>query len=490
MHSLPFLPRTARALLIATLLAALLSACGSVSSMMPSAKPVAAMPARWFAPLPGEGALAHDGQIASLADWWRQQQDPVLLVLIDAAQAASSSISAARSRIAQANAERLAAAGALRPTVDAGVSAQRRSAFPPFPGGNVYQGSVQASWEIDVFGANRMALDAAQRRAQGAEASWHEARVSVAAETANQYYAFRACRRLLVLAEADVTSRAEIARLTELAANAGFQSAANAALTRASVADGRSQVTALRAQCDVDVKAVVMLTGLDERDLRTQLEGVSVALPLPAPVPLTELPAATLAQRPDVYAAAQQVAAASSEVGSAEARRYPRLSLSGSIGRNRFETADGNFNLSSWTVGPVAFSLPIFDGNRRRANVAAAAARYEEAASGYHAVVRRAVREVEESLVNLDSIAARSNDAQIAIDGYTASFDAARLRYQLGLSSLIELEEARRSKLAAETGLVTLQRERVAAWIALYRAAGGGWQSPANTGRASADAAP
>jgi len=490
MHSLPFLPRTARALLIATLLAALLSACGSVSSMMPSAKPVAAMPARWFAPLPGEGALAHDGQIASLADWWRQQQDPVLLVLIDAAQAASSSISAARSRIAQANAERLAAAGALRPTVDAGVSAQRRSAFPPFPGGNVYQGSVQASWEIDVFGANRMALDAAQRRAQGAEASWHEARVSVAAETANQYYAFRACRRLLVLAEADVTSRAEIARLTELAANAGFQSAANAALTRASVADGRSQVTALRAQCDVDVKALVMLTGLDERDLRTQLEGVSVALPLPAPVPLTELPAATLAQRPDVYAAAQQVAAASSEVGSAEARRYPRLSLSGSIGRNRFETADGNFNLSSWTVGPVAFSLPIFDGNRRRANVAAAAARYEEAASGYHAVVRRAVREVEESLVNLDSIAARSNDAQIAIDGYTASFDAARLRYQLGLSSLIELEEARRSKLAAETGLVTLQRERVAAWIALYRAAGGGWQSPANTGRASADAAP
>ncbi|MFM7522943.1 MAG: efflux transporter outer membrane subunit [Betaproteobacteria bacterium] len=490
MHSLPFLPRTARALLIATVLAALLSACGSVSSMMPSAKPVAAMPARWFAPLPGEGALAHDGQIASLADWWRQQQDPVLLVLIDAAQAASSSISAAGSRIAQANAERLAAAGALRPTVDAGVSAQRRSAFPPFPGGNVYQGSVQASWEIDVFGANRMALDAAQRRAQGAEASWHEARVSVAAETANQYYAFRACRRLLVLSEADATSRAEIARLTELAANAGFQTAANAALTRASVAEGRSQVTALRAQCDVDVKALVMLTGLDERDLRTQLEGVSVALPLPAPVPLTELPAATLAQRPDVYAAAQQVAAASSEVGSAEARRYPRLSLSGSIGRNRFETADGNFNLSSWTVGPVAFSLPIFDGNRRRANVAAAAARYEEAASGYHAVVRRAVREVEESLVNLDSIAARSNDAQIAIDGYTASFDAARLRYQRGLSSLIELEEARRSKLAAETGLVTLQRERVAAWIALYRAAGGGWQSPANTGRASADAAP
>ena len=485
-----FLLRTALALLTATLLGTLLSACGSMSIMMPPAKPSAAVPARWFAPVPGEGALAHDGQIASLADWWRQQQDPVLLVLIDAAQHASSSVSAARSRIAQANAERLAAAGASRPMVDAGVSAQRRSAFPPFPGGNVYQGAVQASWEIDVFGANRMALDAAQRRAQGAEAGWHESRVSVAAETANQYYAWRACRRLLVLTEADATSRAEISRLTELAANAGFQSPANAALARASAAEGRGDVTALRAQCEVDIKALVMLTGLDERDLRTQLDRASVALPLPAPVPLSELPAATLAQRPDVYAAAQQVAAASSDVGSAEARRYPRLSLSGSIGRNRFETADGNFNLNSWTVGPVALSLPIFDGNRRRATIAAAAARYEEAASEYHAIVRRAVREVEESLVNLDSIAARSNDAQIAIDGYTASLDAAGLRYQRGMSSLIELEQARRSKLAAEIGLVTLQRERIAAWIALYRAAGGGWQSPASAERETINATP
>jgi outer membrane protein TolC len=121
--------------------------------------------------------------------------------------------------------------------------------------------------------------------------------------------------------------------------------------------------------------------------------------------------------------------------------------------------------------------LPIFDGNRRRANIAAAVARYEEAANEYRATVRRAVREVEESLVNLDSIAARSDDAKIAIDGFMISLDAAQLRYEKGLGSLIELEEARRSKLGAETALVSLQRERIAAWIALYRAAGGGWQS-------------
>ena len=467
-----------------------LSGCGNFGAPLPTANPYLAPPARWVAPMPGEGALAHDGKVSVLADWWRRQQDPLLIDLIAAAQNVSSSVGAARSRIEQANAERLAADGTLQPTLDAGISAQRRSAFPPFPGGNVYQGSLQASWEIDLFGANRLAREAAQRRAQGAEANWHEARVSVAAETANQYFAWRGCRRLLSLAEVDAASRTEITRLTELAVKAGFQAPADSALARASAAEGRSRVTALRAQCDVDIKALVMLTGLDERDLRAKLDSVPATLPLPMPVPLAELPAATLAQRPDIYAAAQEVAAASNDVGSVEARRYPRLSLAGTIGRNRFETSDGAFNLNSWTVGPVALSLPIFDGNRRRATTAAAVARYEAAANLYRATVRRAVREVEESLVNLDSIAARSDDAQIAIDGFTASLDAAQLRYKKGFGSLIELEEARRSKLGAETALVSLQRERIAAWIALYRAAGGGWQSPTSSDKTRAQSKP
>lgn len=482
--------RTARTALLAASLLFLLAACGSISLRLPPSQPPAVAPAQWFAPVPGEAALAHDGAVTALTDWWRQQQDPILIQLIEAAQQVSSSVGAARARIAQASAERLAAAGASQPTVDAGVSAQRRSAFPPFPGGNIYQGTLLASWEIDLFGANRMARDAAERRVQGAAADWHEARVSVAAETAHQYYALLGCRRLLEFAQADAASRAEIARLTELAVGAGFQAPANAALARASVAEGRSRVTALRSQCDIDVKALVMLTGLDESALRAQLDAVSTQLPLPAPVPLPALPAAALAQRPDIYAAAQQVAAASSEVGSAEARRYPRLSLSGSIGRSRFETNDGGFNLNSWSIGPVALSVPVLDGNRRRANIAAAAARYEEAAHAYRATVRRAVREVEESLVNLDSVAARSDDAQLAIDGFTTSLQAAQLRYQQGMGSLIELEEARRSKLAAEGALVELQRARIAAWIVLYRAVGGGWQSPATTSNGIAESNP
>ncbi len=431
--------------------------------------------------MPGEAALAHEGRLGALADWWRQHDDALLVELIESSQSINTSLASARARLAQATAERVAAGAALVPTIDGVLSAQRRSAFPPLPGGNLYQGGVQASWEVDLFGANRLARDAATLRLAGAEAGWHEARVSVAAEVASQYYSLRACRQQVRIAEADVTSREETARLTGLAAAAGFQSPANAALARASAAEGHARLLQQRALCDVDVKVLVMLSGMPEADLRARLARDLPPLGLPAALAIPELPAATLAQRPDVFAAARQVAAASQEVGSVDAQRYPRLSLTGNIGRARFEAGDQAINLNAWSIGPLQLSVPEFDAGRRRANLDAARARYDEAASQYREVVRRAVREVEEALVNLDSTAARSKDVEVAIEGFGTSFNATLQRYESGLASLFELEEARRSRFAAESALVSLQGERVAAWIALYRAAGGGWTPPAVT---------
>ena len=137
-------------------------------------------------------------------------------------------------------------------------------------------------------------------------------------------------------------------------------------------------------------------------------------------------------------------------------------------------------DLQTWSIGPLALTVPLFDGGRRAAQADAAEARYEEAVTLYRARVRQAVREVEEALVNLDSTRSRSDDAQVATQGYRTSFAATEARYRSGLASLVELEDARRTALAAESALVNLQRERVAAWIALYRAVGGGWQEPAD----------
>jgi multidrug efflux system outer membrane protein len=195
-------------------------------------------------------------------------------------------------------------------------------------------------------------------------------------------------------------------------------------------------------------------------------------------VALPSVPARLLAQRPDVYLAARELAAASGDVGSARAERYPQLTLSGSIAAGKVRTGGSTLTLETWSIGPLALTVPLFDGGRRAANEDAAVARYEEAAIAYAARVRQAVREVEEALINLDSARARTEDARIAVEGYRASFAATEARYRSGLASLVELEDQRRVALAAETALVGLQRERVAAWIALYRAVGGGWAAP------------
>ncbi|MCJ7799767.1 MAG: TolC family protein, partial [Polaromonas sp.] len=235
------------------------------------------------------------------------------------------------------------------------------------------------------------------------------------------------------------------------------------------------------ALCELDLKALVGLTALQEPDLRSKMASAPAAIVQEAIFLIASVPAQALAQRPDVFHAEREVAAASADLGSAQAERYPRLSLSGSVAANRLLSGGLSTNFNTWSIGPLALSLPLFDGGRRVADVDAARARYEEAAAVYRARVRQAVREVEQALVSLQATAARSEDARIAAEGYRAAFAGTQALYQSGLASLVDLEDSRRTQLAAETALLTLQRERASAWVALYRAMGGGW-TPALAG--------
>jgi len=469
---------TRRALLAATLAtAAALAGCASAPPE-PAADP-ALLPAQWYAPLP------HNGRLADLSGWWRQFDDPVLSQLVDAAQAVSPTLASARSRLAQSQATRTGAGAALLPTLDAAASASRGRTDFVTPLSTTTSAGLQTAWEIDVFGAGRAGRDAAQYRLEGAEASWHDARVSVAAETANAYLGLRACEAQLVQTEADAGSRAETARLTGLSARAGFEPPATAALSRASAAQGASLLTAQRAQCDIAVKGLVALTAIDEPTLRATLAAGTARIPQPAELSIDSVPAEVLNQRPDVFNAARELGAASAEVSQARAKRLPRVTLAGSISRTRVDIGDATQSGTVWSVGPLAVTLPIFDAGVRRANVDAARARYDEAASLYRAKLRTAVQEVEQALVQLDSSAARNENARIADEGFEQSFRATEARFKGGLASLFELEDARRSAVQAHGTLIDLQRERVAAWITLYRALGGGWR----TGTPVADAA-
>ena len=159
------------------------------------------------------------------------------------------------------------------------------------------------------------------------------------------------------------------------------------------------------------------------------------------------------------------------------------MGLSGSIGRLNSQTAAGGLTVDTWSVGPLSVSLPVFDAGRRSALVDAARARHEDAVQQHKAVVRRAVREVEEALSALDTTARQERDARLALEGARSVLKAVQQREARGLASALQADEALRAALSAEATWLDLQRSRLGAWISLYRAAGGGWvQAPASNG--------
>jgi NodT family efflux transporter outer membrane factor (OMF) lipoprotein len=474
---------TARAM-AALLAAPILSGCasglfGNAGPDYKSSAPPAA--AAWQAP------QAHAGSTQKLAGWWAQFNDPALDALIAAAQAHSGTLAQAAATIERSRADAVAAGVAGSPSLDA-VASANRSAFTFF-GPPAYrtqtQVGLQSSWEIDLFGSLARQREAVQATYEANVAAWHDARVSLAAEVANAYVNFRQCEIQSAQAAADAQSRAATARMTGAAGKAGLQSSATVALAEASAAEASSALVQRRAQCDISVKGLVALTSMDEPALRKLLAQSGAAkLPEPRQFTIESIPAQVVAQRPDVAAAERRLAAASADIGHAEADRYPRLTLSGNILPTRLYITPGPaFSITTWSFGP-SLVLPLFDGGRRTANVDATKAQYAAAEAVYRAKVRDAVREVEEALVRLDSAAAREADTATSARGYRANLAAAQTKLQAGLGSVLELEDARRLSIAADATLVTLAQERVAAWIALYRAAGGGWE-PETSNRTS-----
>lgn len=473
---------TGRALLAVLPLA--LMACANPQAMPPLPSTA---PERWSAPLP------HGGQPQALADWWRQWKDPELPRLIEQAQALSPGLASAQARLVEARTQRVEAAAKLQPLLSGNASLSRGYSTALGSVATIASAGPQLSWEADLFGMNRAALAASDARLQGARAQWHEARVSVAAEVASQYAQWRQCLHQARLAGADARSREASARWVEQARRAGLQAPATQALAEASAAEGRQRWQQQQTLCEVQVRALVALTGQAPSHFDS-LQGSEPPAPPDTLFSLDSLPARVLEQRPDVVQATRQLAAQWAEVQQADAAGYPQLSLQGSVSALRLDARGSTQHLSTWSLGPLSLSFPITDGGRLKAERQAAQARYTEAVALYQARVRQAVREVEEALLNLASARQRQHDAQLASEGYERVLQDTQTRQRAGLASLAEVEEARRSALAAQTSLSALALERQLAWINLYRAAGGGWDgdtlAPAATETATTPSSP
>ncbi|MCU0930243.1 MAG: efflux transporter outer membrane subunit [Serpentinimonas sp.] len=463
--------------LSAACLALALAACATPPAPLQSAGD---LPSRWYAPVPvmDSEVQAHGGKEEGLGQWWAQFNDSALTQLIVTAQARNGSVLEAAARIAQARAESVSTGASAQPQLQGGVALQRGrgSTGSLASTGSV---SVDASWELDLWGGLKAGRSAALAQLEASEASWHDARVSVAAETAQNYVRFRSCQRLADTLQDDARSLATSAALTERKVSAGLESPANAALVRASAASSAANLVAQQAVCESLVKSLVALTGLTEPELRVLLSQGVQEVPAPRNFEVEQVPARWLAQRPDLRSAERQAAAARQEIDVAEANRWPQLSLLGSVGRTRASGGNGSamiFEGTSWSIGP-SLSIPLLDGQRRSAAADAARGRYEEARSRYIQRVRDAVAEVENALTDLDAASRRQSDAEKAVAGFDAFLNAQRRLTEAGAGSLLDLEDARRTALSARSNLIDVQTDRVLAWIALYRAVGGGWSA-------------
>lgn len=431
------------------------------------------------APLKWEAALPHGGQQAKLSDWWSQFNDPVLTGLIAEAEASSPTMTMAAARIAEARAALTVSEASTLPAVNGSTAASRTNNLgnAPLIPHTIGSVAVDAAWELDLFGSVRRSTEAADARLAARKFEWHGARVSLAAEVAGSYVGYRACRQLEAAFARDAASRVETEQLTRILAEAGFIALADRELARAGLADARSELENQKAACEISIKSMVALIGLTETELRARLDGgtASAQLPVPAAFTVEAVPLRALSQRPDLAATERGLAAASADVGIAEANRYPRLTLSGNIS---LASVLGGINIQSWSFGP-ALSLPLFDAGKRAAGVQAAEARLAQQRAAYEAAVRAAVNEVEQALVNLDSARRREADASAAVAGYANYYLATETNWRAGSVSLLSLEEARRNANNAERKLIALQRMRVQNWISLYKALGGGWQADA-----------
>lgn len=435
--------------------------------------PAPKVAAQWYSPLP------HGGSEAGLADWWAQFDDPALTQLVAWAEAESTSLVQAWASIEKARATLTTDRSGALPNVSGSASSTRsrqQLTVDQTTLSTVNSAGLDASWEIDLFGKLRRNAEAASARIDARIADWHDARVSLAAEVADTYVQYRACELLANVYDRELQSQTATERATASMVEAGLSAPSDGALARAGLASSRSSALKQRASCTVLLKSLVYLTGHEQPELLIALAASGPSMPRPKGLRVGEVPAQVLRQRPDLGSLERELAAASAEIGAAQADRYPSFSLSGSIARA--STAGSGSAYTTWSFGPQ-LSLPLFDAGKRRAAVDSAQASYQSALAGYQAGVRLAVKEVEQALVNLDSSVNRSDESHRAAQAYREYFNASEANWRAGTTSLLSLEEARRSALSADIDDINLQQGQISHWIALYKALGGGWTADA-----------
>jgi NodT family efflux transporter outer membrane factor (OMF) lipoprotein len=337
-----------------------------------------------------------------------------------------------------------------------------------------YQAGLDLSWEIDLWGRVRRAVEAADADVAASAALLDQARVAIASELAGAYVSLRTTQRLLRLTRDDIDALTESTRLMASRQKHGLVNDLDLERQRLELINLEAQLPALLEQEAQTKNRIGLLLGLRPGELSEELAATQ-ALNAPAlPDYTLGLPSELASRRPDIRAAEARLHQATAAIGEARAQLYPSIRLGARAGVESYQAAKfGEWRTRLWSIGP-SLDLPIFDGGRRRATVTLRELRQQEAAIDFQHTVLRAWQEIDDALTAYAAEQERQRRLSIKAQSSADVYRLATVRERAGLSDFLTVIDAQRTDIQARRDLVSSEGRTQAQFIAVYRSLGGG----------------
>lgn len=412
--------------------------------------------------------------------WWQGFGSRELDVLMARAMAANLDLAAANARLRQADAVVRRTGAALLPTLDADASAGRSRSGNTNPGSagrgrSSFEGALSASYEVDFWGGNRAALQAAESSAVAARYAVGVTALSTQAAVANTYFAALGAQELLAIQRGNLeVAERNLAILRQRIA-VGTATGLDVAQQESVVAQQRAAIPPLQQSWEANGFALATLAGLPPGGIilsGTALDGLTV------PAIAAGLPAEVLARRPDVQAAEAELQAASADVAVARAALLPSIGLTASGGvrsavlSELLRPGSTFYNLAAGLVAP------IFDGGARRAQLDQTSARREEVLAAYQRAILSALQDTETSLSALQRQEELVALRQAQVAAAQRAYDIAEAQFRAGTVDLLTVLNTQTTLFNARNALAQARISRLQAAASLFTALGGGWTIP------------
>jgi NodT family efflux transporter outer membrane factor (OMF) lipoprotein len=410
-------------------------------------------------------------------DWWRGFGSRELDALMEAAARANFDLAAAAARVREADALVRVAGAPLLPAVDAAAAVTRSQsaasgAVTRRRVGSANSLTLSASYEIDFWGGNRSALEAARRTADAIRFDAGTVALTAQASVANTYFALLAAQEQLEIQRDNLEVATRVLNVIRQRVAVGTATGLQLAQQETVVAQQRAQVPGFVQAVEQNRNALALLTGRTP-DAIELAGGAFNRIAVPAVQP--GLPSEVLARRPDVLTAEADLAAANADVVVARATLFPAIRL----------TAQGGFQSTALEtlLRPEAqiFSIaaglaqPIFQGGALRAQVEAQRARQEELLAGYRRAIVNALVDTENALVALRQTTEQERLQRDAVATAERANAIAEEQLRAGTIDLVTLLVTQQAMFNARNLLVQARLDRLQAAVSLFRALGGGW---------------